>query len=85
MKLLKIGATTINIDQVNHIDDNEDQIIITFDNSVGYPTGSITINNADEAKLLRRWIMLNSEDVSEASEDSTGAALGEPQPYISTR
>lgn len=85
MKLLRIGATTINMDQVNHIDDNEDQITITFDNSVGYPTGSITINNADEAKLLRRWLMLNSEDVTEASEDSTGAALGEPQPYISTR
>ena len=85
MRLLKIGATTINMDQVHHIDDNEDQITVTFDNGVAYPLGSITINDADEAKLLRRWIMLNAEDVSEASEDSTGAALGEPQPYISTR
>ncbi len=85
MKLLRVGATTVNLDRVNHIDDNEDQITITFDNSVPYPQGSITINTAEEVDLLRHWLRLHVENISEMAEDSTGAPLGKPKNYISPR
>ena len=85
MKLVRIGDTTINMDRVNHIDDNGDHISITFDNSVEFPEGSIQVNDTAEVAVLRRWIALNAEDMSGFEEGSTGAPLGDPPPYISTR
>ena len=85
MKLLKIGATTINLERVNHIDDGGDHISITFDNSVSFPAGSIQIREETEVAALRRWIAAHVEDISDTEEGSTGAPLGDPQPYSSPR
>ena len=56
MKWLKIGNTTLNMNQVRRIDDNVSHIAITFVPN-DYPALPVNLQlEGEEAEALRRWV-----------------------------
>ena len=84
MRLLKLGATTINIERAIRIDDHGATLTIDFipaDN----PTLPLSIQlEGAAAEALRQWLAVNAEDIL-SNLNSTGDQLAEPQPYVSPR